>query len=534
MNIYTIALAIKILLAISIAADLAAVLKRSLMMLQLNSYRNERFTRWFNQSGESTTPWRLAVCIALFLTLVHHLPGVFTQAAAAIIVICNFVSLIRRRYKKPLVFTPRAKRLYAVMLGLALIIPAIAGLITGNLATACKIGLAEIVLSPLFTLTANILLRPVEKSINRRYYNEAASILRSMPDLKVIGITGSYGKTSTKHYLHHILSQEFETLMTPGSYNTTMGVIRTIREMMRPYTQIFIAEMGAKQPGDIKEICDLVNPEIGIITAVGEQHLETFGSVENVCRTKFELADSLPADGLAVINDGFTAARERNVDNVKCQRYYAGNDKITEEKANYKVSEVTYSPDGTHFTVDGPEGYRKEFKTPLMGECNIANLLGAIAVSRHLGVPEQKIAYALSTMPQVEHRLSTKRTTGGLTIIDDAFNSNPQGSSMALDVLAMLDIPGRRFIITPGMIELGSRQYEANKEFGAKISDCADVAIIVGQYNREAILEGIGDRMTEENVICAPDFATAQRIMTSMAERGDAVLYENDLPDTFK
>ena len=525
---------ITILLAVSVAADLAAVFKRSLMMLQLNSYRNERFTRWFNQSGESTNPWRLAACIALFFTMVNHIPEVFKIGIASIIIICNFIYLCRKRYKKPLVFTPRARRLYAVMLGLALLIPGIIGLLCEDFVTACKVGIVEIVVSPLFALGANILLRPVEKSINKKYYNEAASILKSMPHLKVVGITGSYGKTSTKHYLYHILNQEFETLMTPGSYNTPMGVIRTVREMMRPYTQVFIVEMGAKQPGDIKEICDLVHPTTGIITAVGEQHLETFGSVENVCRTKFELADALLDDGLIVVNDGFEVARNRVVKNVACQRYYAGNDKEIASNADYRVSEVVYRQSGTWFTVEGPDGYRGEYYTPLMGECNIANLLGAIAVARHLGVPEQKIAYALSTMPQVEHRLSTRLTPGGLTIIDDAFNSNPQGSSMALDVLALLEIPGKRIIITPGMIELGTRQYDANREFGEKIGECADVAIIVGQYNRDAILDGIGNKIDKEKVICAPDFATAQQEMISIAERGDAVLYENDLPDTFK
>lgn len=534
MDFNTITTIVTTVLAVATAADLAAVLKRDLMMLQLNSYRNERYARWFNQSGESTTPWRLAACIALFLTLVHNVPSVVSLGIAAIIVIANFISLSRRRYKKPLVFTPRARRLYAVMCTLTLIIPVAAGILADDLATACKVGLAEIVLSPLFVLAANSILRPVETSINRRYYNEAASILRSMPSLKVVGITGSYGKTSTKHYLHHILSQEFETLMTPGSYNTTMGVIRTVREMMHPYTQVFIAEMGAKQPGDIKEICDLVHPTVGIITAVGEQHLETFGSVDNVCRTKFELADAIPSDGLIVVNDGFEAAKNRKVDNVACLRYYAGKDNKTGAAADYRVTEVVYRPDGTRFTVEGSDGYRAEFATPLMGECNIANLLGAIIVSKHLGVPDAKIAYALSTMPQVEHRLSTKHTPGGLMIIDDAFNSNPQGSAMALDVLSLLDIPGRRFIITPGMIELGTRQHDANRELGEKIGDCADVAIIVGLYNRDAILKGIGDKLPAENVIAVSDFASAQRILTGMARRGDAVLYENDLPDTFK
>ena len=148
-------------------------------------------------------------------------------------------------------------------------------------------------------ISACWLLSPVERHINRHYYRDAEHRLQAMPGLKVIGITGSYGKTSTKHYLETILSEHFDVLMTPGSYNTTMGVIRTVREYLKPYHEVFIVEMGAKQRGDIKEICDLVHPGIGIITAVGEQHLESFKSIENVQATKFELVDSLPAGGLA-------------------------------------------------------------------------------------------------------------------------------------------------------------------------------------------------------------------------------------------
>ena len=136
----------------------------------------------------------------------------------------------------------------------------------------------------------------------------------------MIGITGSYGKTSTKHYLNRILSEQFEVCMTPGSFNTTMGVIRTIREYLKPYDTVFICEMGAKQPGDIKEICDLVHPSVGIITAVGEQHLESFKTIENVQRTKFELIDSLPADGLAIVNDDFEWVANRKVSDVECVR----------------------------------------------------------------------------------------------------------------------------------------------------------------------------------------------------------------------
>ena len=170
------------------------------------------------------------------------------------------------------------------------------------------------------TVCGSVLLPKPGKSINNSYVNDARRIIGEMPSLKVVGITGSYGKTSTKHYLNRILSEQFNVVMTPGSFNTPMGVTRTIREMLKPYTEIFICEMGAKQRGDIKEICDIVHPQYGIITAVGEQHMESFKSIENVQRTKFELADALPADGFCVVNDDFPYVANREVDNTSCLR----------------------------------------------------------------------------------------------------------------------------------------------------------------------------------------------------------------------
>ena len=395
----------------------------------------------------------------------------------------------------------------------------------------CVTLMALVVVSPLLLIAANDILRPVEKAINRKYYNEAAAILASMPNLKIIGITGSYGKTSTKHYLNRILQEQFSTMMTPGSFNTTMGVIRTVREYLKPYNEVFIVEMGAKQPGDIKEICDLVHPSAGIITAVGEQHLESFKTIENVQRTKFELADSLPANGFAVINDDFPFISNRPVNNTRCIRYGISNT----GNADIVASDIVYSPSGTSFKITGT-GLESplELHTKLVGECNVSNLLAAVAVALQLGVPADKIRYAVGQIEQVEHRLNMKRTPGGITIIDDAFNSNPHGSRMALDVLAMMK-PGKRIVITPGMIELGARQEEANEEFGRHIANCADVAIIVGSYNREAILAGIaGGQIKEENVHAVGSFAEAQSLLQKIAAPGDTVLYENDLPDTFK
>lgn len=517
------------LLAVS-AINVGATLKRDLMMLQQNSYRNERYVKWLNKSGESSRMGRLVILVALFLILVHHLPFVVTGVLAILIVAANLVTLLKAKYKKPLTFTARAKRIYITSLLITAVFTAIAGYTSKSIYVADVALLAIIFVSPCIMLLSNLVLVPLEKRINRRYYDDAARILAAMPDLKVIGITGSYGKTSTKHYIYRILTEHFDVVMTPGSYNTTLGVVRTIREYLKPYNEVFIVEMGAKQPGDIKEICDLVHPRAGIVTAVGEQHLETFKSVENVQRTKFELIDSLPADGFAVINSDFPMAASRVIDNVRSNHYSLHAD----IEAEYHATDIKVGRHGTSFTIIGPDGYKLDLTTRLVGDCNISNVVGAVVMARYLGVPDEKIVRAVAHIEQVEHRLNMKRTAGGITIIDDAFNSNPTGSAMALDVLRTVDVPGRRIVITPGMIELGDRQEELNRQFGAKIPAAADVAIIVGEYNRNAILDGIADGMPEDSVITVATFNEAQRVLTSMVKAGDAVLYENDLPDTFK
>jgi len=507
------------------------IYSRDLMMLQQNSYRNERYLRWFNQSKESTSMMRLFCMVGFFLIVLGRVPVVLTYPVVILILICQVISLLRRKYKKPLVRTPRVNRIFATMTAMSAVVIALAWVFTGMRGAAAFI-FALLWMSPLVLLGANWLLRPVERRINKRYYDEAVSILASMPDLKVIGITGSYGKTSTKHYLHRILSEHFSTTMTPGSFNTTLGVIRTVREHLKPYDEVFIVEMGAKQPGDIKEIADLVHPCAAVITAVGEQHLETFGTVENVQKTKFELVDALPSDGFAVLNNDFEYVANRKVDNVKALRYAVSNP----DGADYRAEDIKYTSRGTTFCIVG--GGLEEplaLRTALLGECNVSNLVGAVVVALRLGVPVEKIKYAVEQIEQVEHRLSVKRIPGGLTIIDDAFNSNPTGSKMAVEVLGMMKDEGKRIIITPGMIELGDRQVEANRQLGRYMAANVDVAIVVGHYNRGAILDGLADGgFPSEHIYAVDSFAQAQRALHGIARPGDIVLYENDLPDTFK
>lgn len=516
-----------VLLLLIVCAYFAVMVKYDVQMLQQNSYRNERYSKWLNQNNESIAFDRIMIYLAFILSLSNFLQSWIVELIVTTILAVMIVLKLKKKYKKPLVFTNRVKRLYFVELFIAAIFVALTAIY--RMQDASKLVLVLIALSYLFTKIVNKLLQPLETHINNNYVKDAKRILSQMPNMTIIGITGSYGKTSTKHYLNRILSEKYSVLMTPGSFNTPMGVVRTIRENLQPYNDLFIVEMGAKNIGDIKEICDIVHPQMGIVTAVGPQHLESFKTIENVQRTKFELIDSLPSAGFAVVNNDFEYIANRVVENVEVKRYSVNN-----SNCDYYATDVEYSSMGTSFTIVSNNA-KIELFTKLVGECNISNLIASVIIALKLGVPEQKIKYAVSKIEQVEHRLNLKRTASGITIIDDAFNSNPDGSKMALDVLSKMD-SGNRIVITPGMIELGEKQAYYNEKFGEKIAETCDIAIIVGQYNRDAILKGIENKniLDKKNIIVANTFSEAQQIMLSFAKAGDVVLYENDLPDTFK
>lgn len=514
--------------------------KHDIHMLQQNSYRLERYWKYLkNDIGSS---WRLVDVAMLFLCMSTLLDIRLSLIIVSIVCLVKIWLIYKKKHKKPLVFTKRVWRIYVTTGVISTLIFSLCVFTFGigrvevfnysGEAVCIGVLLLMTIFSWVIVMLAVVLLNPVETHINKGYWNDASSILKNMPDLKVVGITGSYGKTSTKHYLQRILSEEFEVVMTPGSYNTTMGVIRTIRELIKPYDQIFICEMGAKQNGDIKEICDLVHPQIGIITAVGPMHLETFKTIENIQATKFELIDSLPSDGLAVVNNDFEYCANRIVSNVETQRYSV--DGKHNRETSYVAEDIQYSPEGTSFIIKGPDGFEMSLTTRLVGACNISNLLGAVIVALRLGMSQERIKYAVGRIEQVEHRLSIKRTPGGVTIIDDAFNSNPTGSKMALEVLASFK-SGKRIVVTPGMIELGERQFELNSALGKEIAGSADIAIIVGEYNRKALTEGIvKSGFKADNLYEVDSFAEAQKVLGELLKSGDTVLYENDLPDTFK
>ncbi len=495
--------------------------KYDIHMFQLNSYRYSRYFRWFFPANIHTH--RKWVLLLIFICML--IPHITSTAIAGVLALWYITAEVKEKYKTPLVFTNRVKRLFTTCILLFIAIIACSALFTPEHLTIA-VGVS-VVLSNIVMLLANTINTPIEKAINRSYYNDAKRIIRSHKELIIIGVTGSFGKTSTKNYLASILAEKYNVLVTPGNFNTLLGVVRTIREHLRPYHQVFIVEMGAKQVGDIQEICDLVQPSIGIVTAVGEMHLETFKCVENIQKTKFELINSLKENGLGIINMDSQPVREYNGITSSCKLLtYA-----IEQDATLKANNVEYNANGISFIVDD-----EHYTSRLLGAGNLLNMLAAIAVAKHLEVPVSKQKNAIARLQPVEHRLSMRRTNG-ITVLDDAYNSNPQGAKMALEVLRNFAVNenNKRIIITPGFVEMGNRQYEANKELGKGIATSCDYAIVVNATNREAISNGIQEQgFAKDKLFLADSLNEAHAHLATILKAGDVVLYENDLPDNFK
>lgn len=502
-----------------------AVTRYDVQMFQQNSYRSNRYLAWL-KDGNWLAHRRVWMVVLPFLVLNR-----WTMWGAMALMTWLAWTELTTVYKKPVVFTARVIRLYVACGLLTALVLAVVWLLCPQaiLLTA----MLTLLFSNVLVLLANVVNIPLEKFISRWYYRDARKRLETMPDLLVIGITGSFGKTSTKHFLYRMLSEKYNVLMTPGNFNTTLGVVRTIREQLQPYHQVFLVEMGAKQQGDIREICDLVHPKIGIITSVGEMHLDTFKTVENIQRTKFELIESLPADGLGVVNlDSAYAAAYLPQWKGRLAGYA-----VEAERAAYRAVDVRYTPTGTSFGVRTAQGLREGYETKLLGEGNLLNILAGIVVADYLQIPLQKQKIAVSQLQSVEHRLSRRTTSARITILDDAYNSNPQGARMALSVLRDFELQAgaKRIVITPGFIELGARQAELNRQLGRDMAGACDYAIVVNATNREAIARGLADEeFPGDKIFLADNFNEASARLSQIVRAGDVVLYENDLPDSFK
>ncbi len=512
---------------IALLAYLIMLLKDELHIMQLNSYFNSRYSKWLKENLITRFGKIKLVIIALALAFCFY-PAWFTAIALTATSIAGTYELIKRKAKKKLDFTPRAKRLFSIEILVTLIPAILVFWVSGKIEYAAAVLVAVALLSFVNILISNLIASPFEKMINRWYVNDARKKIRAHTSLIKIAVTGSFGKTSVKHFLEKILSEKYNVLITPGSYNTTMGVVRTIREYLQPKHEVFIIEMGAKKKGDIKEICDLTDPHYGIVTSVGPQHLETFGSLENVMATKLEIIAGLSSEGTGYVNS----------DNVSPQNIPAGTKaKITTfgitSDAEFSAKNIAYKGIGMTFDVQRKGETVLSVETRLLGEHNVSNLLACCAVALDMKVEKYRIEKAVKGIEAVSHRLEVKKLANGVTIIDDAFNSNPVGSKMALEALKRFE-GKRKIVITPGMIELGAQEYELNFNFGKSIAANCDFAVLVGMNRTKPIQEGIkSTAFPLANLFVCKNLQEANDTVKKIMQAGDVVLYENDLPDTF-
>ena len=477
---------------------------RALHMLQLDSYLNLRYLGWVaRKPGQRLFGWR---------------------------------PLSKKDAKKPLVYTSRARRILAVSWAL-LLAAAAAGAYSiprAGAATALWTALAFVVLAhaaPPAVVLANLLLVPVQKSVNRWYYRKARAKLRRI-NPAVIGVAGSYGKTSTKFFIEAILREKFEVLKSPASYNTLLGICRAINETLEERHQVFVVEMGAYRRGEVRDTARLVSPRIGIVTSIGPEHFERFKSLDNIQQTNFELIEELPREGLALFNCDSEHCRELA---LWPQRARTGRYALTGVTADTDIwaEDVRQGPHGLSFTVVLKDGARMAMRTVLLGRLNVLNILGAVLVARELGMGLEEIAAAVGKLEPAPHRLQMSRTQAGVTILDDSYNSNPAGAAEAFRVLSEFQ-GGQRVLVTPGLVELGALQEQENEKFGRLAARAADCVILVGPEQTRPVARGLkAEGFPPEHTHVVKSLAEATALLGRLLRPGDTVLFENDLPDLY-
>ena len=508
-----------IIQAVGLGCASAAAGRRVLHYLQLESYQLPGYVKSVRRNAmRALIPPIAMAAVGVAALRLSGLTGLALLLEALTAALLAWQAA-KEKAKKPFVATERVKRLLAVHAAVNTV------LALALLTVSPVLGYLMPAFEPALLMLAALIAAPMEKHIAGQFIKDAQARLAAQPGLIKIGITGSYGKTSTKFLLRDILSVKYNVLATPSSFNTPMGVTRVIREQLTPAHQVFIAEMGARHVGDIRELVELVHPQMGLITSVGPQHLDTFGTIERVRDTKDELIEGLPKDGTAVFaRDG--AICEALFERCPLERKYKPGMLVD-------AKNVACGPWGTRFTLtDVQTGEEASCQTRLLGEHSISNLLLCCTAARALGMTLQEIALGVSRCQPVEHRLELLSGGAGVSIIDDAFNANPVGAQCALRVIR--DFPGRRIIITPGMVELGEIEEQENRAFGREMAHAADLVYLVGPRHTRPIYEGLLEEgFPEEQIEVCASLGEASEKMGRILRAGDVVLFENDLPDNY-
>jgi len=543
-----------------------------LLALQQCGYRGKRYFKWLTSPETPYLSRLMLLCILgflFFLVLGTNFAPIVGENAAAYVGFASF-ALFTALYirtesavnaKVPLKKTKRLVRLcitFAFTLtvfvfGLMLLCSSVAIWIGDEIVWLLRYSLicGVPILLPYLLFVAYLINEPMEEFIKRHYIRQAKTKLESSNVLR-IGITGSYGKTSVKEILKTILSQKYRVLATPASYNTPLGIAITVKSLDSTH-DVFLAEMGARNKGDIKELALLVKPDYGVLTGINNQHLESFGTIENIKNTKFELFENL-AQNARDCGDGLNNGQVRNgrgdgngrngkgffsSDNEGArelyerfggEKYFAGingaeNDLVT-------ATELATSEQGTSFTLNIAGEKPVACSTVLLGRHSVSNICLAAAVAYKVGLTPEEIAKGINRLQSVGHRLELVPNNKKIVIIDDSYNCNEDGAKAAMEVLDTFK--GRKIVVTPGLVELGKMENVANLSFGTLLAAHADKVIVIGKHNAEMIINGLtAGGMDKADISFAKNLNKGNEILNAMLEEGDVVLFENDLPDNY-
>jgi UDP-N-acetylmuramoyl-tripeptide--D-alanyl-D-alanine ligase len=533
--------------------------------------------RWW-----TITPLNAALAVVAVAGAVASLWWPLAGLATAVVVGIGPLGLDVRGRSSPLAWTRRLRTLAAVWLGAQLVV-VIVGILTG---AASPLAVLGALIVPVLVDVACVITAPFESRMAGRFVHQASARLSQVAPT-VVAITGSFGKTSTKNHLTHLIAAQRSVVASPASFNNRAGLARAINEHLSDGTQVFVAEMGTYGPGEIADLCRWCPPEIAVITAIGPVHLERFGSEDRIVEAKAEitveastvvlnvddprlaaLADRLVAQGKRVVRCSASDMTSeisvvRGADGKMTVRI-AGDGALATGPAVVPVpppagSPATSAVDGgsldqgsapgdasgePKFGAEGPVTLAEGLVVP--AGVQPGNLACAVGVARALGLGSDAIASRLSDLPSVGHRLEAGRSPGGFVILDDTYNSNPSGAREALAALVGQSAgsgepgpspspspePQRLVVVTPGMVELGRRQAEENRAFAAAAALAATDLVVVGRTNRRALLAGSSVPEGATVHVVANRDKAVDWVRANLGP-GDAVLYENDLPDHY-
>lgn len=535
-----------VLIGLINAVVMSLISYRFFQIVQQCGYKGDDYLKWLaNKDNTSTTRLAMLCLLSILgfiltnmaLSVIEHPIISYSGFLVSLIFMLIYLNGDRKtKSKLSLVLTRRMIRLFitfailVVLLSLVLIIGInlIAIPFKDHLLSNFRYAVLCIcpLLVPYLVLLAYYINEPLERTINKKYLNKCKKKLLEHPNLIRIGITGSFAKTSVKEILNTILSEKFKVLSTPNSYNTPLGIAKTVKRLDESH-EVFIAEMGARHIGDIKELTHLVNPNYAVITGVTYQHVETFKLLENIVKTKFEIIENMNG-GKAV----FSQDNKISLDmykNCKLEKVLAGVEKNA--KSTVYATDIVTGKNGTKFTLHVGDKLI-ETSTCLIGKHNVSNICLAVAIANYLGLTESEIALGISKIQPIKHRLEIFTSDNGVTIIDDSYNANVEGIKCALEVLKTIE--GKKYIVTPGLVELGFLEGEENYKLGVEISKVADVAILVGRARALRMREGLlSQGISEDRIIMVKNLQEAKEKLKKLLNSGDVVLFENDLPDKY-